>query len=528
MPHVVLPHSALRYPEDFDYQVEQGKRIFRQAFGHTPRGMWPSEGSVSDAAVRRLLQHDIAWVASDEAVLARSRLARGLSPDPRQAYRVEDGERELAMIFRNQRLSDLIGFTYMHWDPTAAADDFIREVLRAAQGADPDADRPPLVAVILDGENCWEHYPEDGIFFLRALYGRLSRDPRIEAVTVSEYLERYPPVRTIDHVFAGSWIHHDFSIWIGHPEDNAAWDLLATTRAAIERRTPEGWSMERAAAAGEEAGATTGDDDTGHGRNADAVEWSALAQAWRHLYIAEGSDWFWWYGDEHWCDHLDVFDQLFRGHLTAAYDALGEDAPPECLRAIKGRFGRPPSSEQVPVRFINPIIDGRVTHFYEWKLAGQVDANLNGATMRIGARELTHLHYGFDLEHLYLRVDGVEKFSQSSSEASRALCVDVSRPERLRLELDLVPADGRGRTPRLLRYDGNAFTGVETGALCAVRDVVEIQLPFRELSVHHGDTIELAVILIHEGRTVEALPAHGPLVFRAPDPDFEATMWSAS
>ncbi len=519
MPYVVLPRTRLSYPDDFDYHVVHGREIYERAFGVRPAGMWPSEGSISDSAVRRLIQHGVRWLASDEGVLARSRLAGNDPPDPRHPYLVEaDGERA-ALIFRNQRLSDLIGFTYMHWNPAAAAADFVEEVVRAGRLRPMAGGRPPLVPVILDGENCWEHYPEDGIFFLRELYSRLAGDPRIETVTVSDYLERHPPERRIDRVYAGSWINHDYTIWIGHPEDNAAWDLLAATRATLERHTPPEWSWRQmaAAAASEPAAAASG-----------SPERPALAKAWRHLYIAEGSDWFWWYGDEHWCNHLDVFDQLFRGHLIAAYEALGLEVPPECMRAIKGRFGRLPSSEQVPVRFIAPSIDGRVTHFYEWKLAGQVDATQNGATMRIGARELSHLHYGFDLDHLYLRVDGVEKFSQTSNEEERRLWIELSRPQRVRIELSLAPADGRRRQPLVFSHDDGGFRRRETEGVYAVRDVMEVEIPFAELAVSHGDTVEVAVMLVHDGRTLEALPSHGPLVFRAPDPDFEATMWSAS
>jgi len=495
MPDVRLPRAHIQYPADFDAQVESALARFTAAFGRRPRGMWPSEGSVSDAAVRRLLGRGLTWLASDEEILYRSRLD-GRDPDPRYAYLLGNGNGEdLALIFRHKRLSDLVGFSYMNWDPKEAARDFAEQVLRAA--GDPNGD-VPLVPVILDGENCWEYYPEDGLFFLRELYGLLDRHPVIEMVTVSDYLARYPPSRRIERLFAGSWINHNFAIWIGHPEDNAAWDLLARTRTAVE-----------AAAAARPA------DDPG------------VAAARRHVAIAEGSDWFWWYGDDHWCAHIDVFDQLFRAHLTAAHEAVGIVPAPELRGVIKGRFGRPRTDEQVPVRFVTPTIDGRVTHFYEWKLAGRVEAAQGGGAMHQTDGQLRVLHYGFDLEHLFVRVDGNARFIASPVHGEM-LVLEVTQPHRVRVEIPLEPRNGRTRGARLWRYADGSFHEEPSRATCAVDQVIELQVPFAELMIRDGDLIEIAILRVANGRTVEALPARAPVVFQAPGTDFEAMMWSAS
>jgi alpha-amylase/alpha-mannosidase (GH57 family) len=498
VPHVRLPRTRIQYPDDFDEQVRTALDRFTEAFGVRPAGMWPSEGSVSDAAVRRLATHGLTWAASDEEILRRSRLA-GTSPDPRYAYLVGDGgDEEIALVFRNKRLSDLIGFSYMNWDPKEAARDFTEQVLEAAGGSDSGA--PPLVPVILDGENCWEYYPEDGLFFLRELYGLLDSHPSIEMVTVSEYLERYPPTRRIDRLFAGSWINHNFDIWIGHSEDNAAWDLLSRTRSAV---------MTAAQSRPAEDG--------------------GVKAARRHLAIAEGSDWFWWYGDEHWCAHIEVFDQLFRAHLTAAYEAVGLVAPAELRGAIKGRFGRPRSDEQVPVRFIAPQIDGRVTHFYEWKLAGKVEVAEGGGTMHQVDSQLRAIHYGFDLSHLFVRVDGADRSrGVGSAAAGDLLVIEITRPRRMRVEVEIAPQDGQVLPARLTRFADGGFSASPSGSLCAVDQVVEVQMPFADLGITAGDTVELAVLRMQDGRTLESLPARSPVVFRAPDHDFEAMMWSAS
>ncbi|HWN83060.1 MAG TPA: glycoside hydrolase family 57 protein, partial [Candidatus Udaeobacter sp.] len=311
MPDVRLPRARIQLPEDCDEQVRSAVAAYTAAFGRPPAGMWPSEGSLSDAVARRLPGHGLRWAASDEEVLAHSTLESG-GPDLRSAYLVGDGRTggaDLALIFRHKRLSDLIGFSYMHWDPKEAARDFVEQVRRAADPPLPPGDPPPLVPVILDGENCWEYYPEDGRYFLQELYQLLDHHPEVEMVTVSDYLVRYPPRRRIERLFAGSWINHNFAIWIGHPEDNLAWDLLLRTRSAVI-----------------EAAAGRPDSDPG------------VLAARRHLLIAEGSDWFWWYGDDHHSAHIEVFDQLFRAHLVAAHEAVGLVAPAELRGAIKGSF----------------------------------------------------------------------------------------------------------------------------------------------------------------------------------------------
>ena len=507
MPNVRLPRPRIQYPADFDEQVTSAITAFESAFGVRPAGMWPSEGSVSDAAVRRLPGLGIRWAASDEDVLAHSTVTPG-APDPRHAYRIEDGAgRDLALVFRHKRLSDLIGFSYMNWDPKDAARDFTQQVLAAAAaparggetGGDA-GDAPPLIAVILDGENCWEHYPEDGLFFLRELYGLLGPHPEIEMVTVSDYLARYPPVRRIERLHAGSWINHNFAIWIGHPEDNTAWELIARTRAAIET-----------AAAALPAG--------------DARALTAR----RHLLAAEGSDWFWWYGDEHRSAHDEVFDQLFRARLVAAHEALGLVVPAELGSAIKGRFGGRKRDEQVPVRFMRPTIDGQVTHFYEWKLAGRVEAAKSGGAMQPVAARLHALHYGFDRAHLFLRVDA-EQGAGEEAAAAGVLAVEITQPRRTRIEIDCRSGAGNGeiRPARLLRYANGGFSPAPSAAAFAAGQVIEIEVPFAELGIRPGDTVEVAVLRMEEGRTVESLPARSPVVFTAPGDDFEATMWSAS
>src|SRR5437867_2070826 len=153
------------------------------------------------------------------------------------------------------------------------------------------------------------------------------------------YLERYPPQDTLPRLFAGSWIAHNFAIWIGHEEDNTAWDALQRTREHLRARAQQGY-----------------------------IPPERLEQAWQEIYIAEGSDWFWWYGDDHSSTQDALFDYLFRKHLQNVYLLLGDTPPADLSRPIRSRAARPICT--LPRGFLNVKIDGRWT-FFEWLSAGR-------------------------------------------------------------------------------------------------------------------------------------------------------------
>src|SRR5205807_10379920 len=192
-------------------------------------------------------------------------------------YAVQEGDARLGIVFRDHALSDLIGFHYQRSDPGAAADSFVANLHGIGQAI--QSEEQALVSVILDGENCWEHYPGGGVAFLRELYGRCTLTPGVQPTTVGDYLERFPPQDTLPHLFAGSWISHNFAIWIGHEEDNTAWDTLHRTREYLCQRERDAVKMaEGKGAAAEKQGVDT------------ALALTRIRQAWEEIYIAEGSD----------------------------------------------------------------------------------------------------------------------------------------------------------------------------------------------------------------------------------------------
>src|SRR5262249_11137965 len=195
----------------------------------------------------------------------------------------KEGDAELGIVFRDHALSDLIGFHYQRSQGEEAASDFLRHLQNIRRAVPPE--NPCLVSVILDGENCWEHYPHGGVPFLRSLYKKLTTTPGIRPVQIADYLEQTPRGDTLPRLFAGSWIHHNFAIWVGHEEDNTAWDALHKAREHLRKRSEQ-----------------------------PHISKEKLARAWGEIYIAEGSDWFWWFGPEHSSAQDAVFDYLFRKH----------------------------------------------------------------------------------------------------------------------------------------------------------------------------------------------------------------------
>ncbi|MEZ5290112.1 MAG: glycoside hydrolase family 57 protein [Vicinamibacterales bacterium] len=295
-PGAPLPHPAFRWPEDADDQLVRAAQAHAGWFGRPPAGVWPSEGGVSPATAAAVARAGFRWMATDEAILRASRALAGLETPAALCHRTHEiatPDGPVRVVFRDHGLSDAIGFTYQGWAAEGAVGDFV-ERLRAAgrQAALPGS--PPTVAVILDGENAWEHYADGGRPFLRALYGALEAAADIEPVTMSEATTG--EAEPLPRLFAGSWIHADFGIWIGHADDRRAWAQLARARAAFAKEAK--------------------------GLDAAAVEGARQA-----LRAAEGSDWFWWYGDDHSSLHDRDFDALFRRHVRRAWHHLGLEVP---------------------------------------------------------------------------------------------------------------------------------------------------------------------------------------------------------
>jgi hypothetical protein len=460
--------------------------------------MWPGEGSVSQAMIPLLARHGIEWIATDEEILGCStggrigRDGRGHVRHPELLYRawkVREAESKLAIVFRDHAMSDQIGFHYQRSPGPVAAADFMAKL--AAIGDACRHNPATLAPVILDGENCWEYYPDGGVSFLRSVYRGVARDPRIRPVKIGEFLSEHPPVDALPRLFAGSWISHNFAIWIGHPEDNRAWDALHAARQFLVEE-------ERLL----------------------AHDPAAVARAWNEIYIAQGSDWYWWYGDDHSSASDALFDNSFRKHLRNVYTLLGYD-PPGSLYTPISQSGAHHLLHGQPISFSNVKIDGRATYF-EWIDAARYVCGNDRGTMSLVARGVFHsIWFGFDAERLLVRVDteaGPARERLAEADRLRIGFVDPA----LREIVVLAPAESApvGYLNHAGRPLANGTTvQVATGA------ILELAVPFARLDLEPGDPIRFYVELLRAESSLDRAPREGIFELAVPSPDFEQIMW---
>ncbi len=500
MPDVALPSYRGGYPEDAAEHVRRAVASHIERFGRAPVGMWPSEGSVCQAVIPLLAGHGLRWIATDEEILGCSthglvgRDSRGHVRNPDRLYRpwrVREGDSELAILFRDHSMSDQVGFHYQRSPGHVAAGDFLGKVraIRDACRHDPSA----LVPVILDGENCWEYFPDGGVSFLRSLYQNAVRDPAVRPVRVDEFLDEHPPreAETLPRLFAGSWISHNFAIWIGHPEDNRAWDALHAAREFLVQEQ------------------STGRHDA-----------DSLARAWDEIYIAEGSDWFWWFGDDHSSAQDALFDHLFRKHLRNVYALLGSDPPGSLFEPIARGAAHPPMHDQ-PLSFLRVKIDGRAPYF-EWIDAARYACGNDRGTMTLVSKGLLRtVWFGFDADRLLIRLD-----TEGGSARHRLAEVDRLRigfVDPVETEVVVIgPA-----TPRPTAYlnrPGSPPINGETVEI-ATGPVLEMAIPFGPLSRTPGEPIRFYVELFSEESSLDRAPREGVLELTTPSHDFEKIHW---
>ena len=499
MPRANLPAARFRHPEDARSQVAQGIARFREIFGFTPAGMWPSEGSVSDEALSIIAGCGIKWVATDEEILART-LPAGLGPGKGRLYHpytFQQGARELKMFFRDHQLSDLIGFTYSSWEPSRAVEDFMGR-LRAIREQTPDA---RVVPVILDGENAWEYYPENGYGFLRHLYGTIASTDGFELLTCSEALDRGPERRVIERIHPGSWINADYGIWVGHPEENQAWDYLERAREAAVTSSP---AVAERLAVGDGRGETAGIDD-----NARLVCTS--------LYAAEGSDWFWWYGDDHFSVHSDRFDRLFRKHLMNVYRLLGLDVPRELFEPIKKTT--PAGLVREPAALITPQVNGLVDDYFEWLAAGLFDLSKQSSAMHAAESLFQSFFYGFDRKNLYFRLDSPARLAELL-QVDDELHLNVVSGGEFRLDITPAATDG----PLLRRGDGTWHATGSRGTW-GIDRICEVAIPLAPLGLEPRGKLFASVTLTRGGEEFGRWPADAPLLLAYAGPELEIDNW---
>ncbi len=517
LPGSPLPKIPFAYPDDAAEQVSRGREVFKTLFRMYPEGLWPSEGSISPAALEIASRAGFRWAATDEALLSKAlgknilRDVVGVPLEPTWLYHpyvANTPAGPIRMFFRDHHLSDLVGFEYSRWSPPDAASHFcniIRNIYQKLSSI-PKHHRKEsyVVPVILDGENAWEYFPDSGEEFLRTLMGRLTEmSPDVSCVTLSNALHKIDYDIELPTIPSGSWIDGTFNIWIGHREDHAAWELLARARSLLQSRYDQA-------------------------RKEGKKPSKELTDAFDHLLAAEGSDWCWWYGDEHFTPHGPEFDRLFRSHVKAAYRELGEPHPdaidipiirPDRIPAERNHLKR-------PLTYIYPKINGNLSSYYEWSAATRYFPRPEfGAMHRAASGVLECLHFGFDKSNLYLRID----LHSFIFEPPDPLEVEILFPTKNRkISTVLFPAeqsmraaivnigetvspDNMATTPDILRT--------------SFRKVLELGITFRELGCEKEDRIEFFLTIVRPGSIGERWPMYGTFLADLPGENFEEEMW---
>ncbi|HHX09388.1 MAG TPA: glycoside hydrolase [Chloroflexi bacterium] len=496
-PKAIMPTERFSYPEDALAHLAKSVEMYEEHFGQPVRGLWPGEGSVAEEIVPMVSDAGYAWMQTGEPVLVASlglegdRFARDgedIVTDPDTFYRPyyvqgETGEK-VAVFFRDWSISDKIGFTYSGMSGEAAANDMvsrleaIREKLQGVEG-------PHIVSIVVDGENAWENYDNDGKEFFHYLYSLLGQSKTLKTITPSEYLELYPEQRELETLFPGAWFSANYDTWIGEAEEAEGWNLLGQVRSDLAKV---------------QAGEIT-------------AEGGDLEEAFDFMYLAEGSDWFWWYGTDQDSGQDSYFDLGYRELLKSVYTSLNLE---------------PPANLDIPVIQPQPVkaktaVNGEGTP----EIDGQVeDEAWNRAANYAGVRnsQIKDFYYTLDQENLYLRLDleealsgdqAVQLYLNLPAERNRML-TGLEEDVRLTMPANKVILINQNQgVGTLYQNDGYTWSEQEAvfGQAAFGQNTLELALPLSVLGeVSSGDTIPFQLVL--SGTPALVFPAEAPGVIQ--------------
>ncbi|AFZ03822.1 glycoside hydrolase [Calothrix sp. PCC 6303] len=507
--NMALPQARFQWSEDIPRHLQKSWDLYIDRFGASPKGLWPSEQSVSPEILPHIIKQGFKWICSDEAVLGWTlkhffhRDGAGNVLEPQllyRPYRLQTPEGDVAIVFRDHRLSDLIGFTYGSMAPKKAAADLVghlQAIARMQRQQQPE--QPWLVTIALDGENCWEFYQQDGKPFLEALYQSLSNEPHLKLVTVSEFLEKHPATATIksDNLHSGSWVDGSFTTWIGDPVKNRAWDYLTAARQTLANH-PE------------------------------ATE-ETNPEAWEALYAAEGSDWFWWFGEGHSSNQDAIFDQLFREHLCGIYQALKEPIPPYLYQPLESHEAK---SDSRPTSFIHPIVDGKGDE-QDWDKAGRIEIGGSRGTMH-NSSPIQRLWYGVDHLNFYLRLDfksGIKPGHDLPTELNLLWYYPGHTMHNSPIPLEKLPNTEplnylfhHHLEINLLTQSVNFWEATDNLQWCsrtsraqvAIDKCLELAVPWADLQIPPDFALQLVMVLAEEGSYQDYLPQNSLIPIEVP------------
>lgn len=385
----VLP-SNLRMSKDAIAQTKLALDKMEEIFGRRPKGIWPPEHCVSAKTLDVLADLGVKWTISDEGILANSinydfvRDFKGHLADPYhllKTYEYKTHNSKIDIIFRDSIIPNLISFEYPSVDSQKAANDLYDRIKVIQNRILASPDESHLLTIALDGENSWENYQEDGSHFLKAIYKLIEEDDTLETVLISDYIEHDKNIKKLPKIYSGSWINRNFQLWIGEPTKNQAWNALKRTHDDFNKFVEE---------------------NPNHPN---------IEKARNEIFTAEGSDWFWWYGEPNSSGQDHLFDYLFREHLKNVYKYF--DMPvPTSLEMPLGLMSKPSS---LPTGSITPVMDGQDRIDDEWLNAGVIE--LPDIPYSEDLKFFKKIKFGFDSDNLYLRFYVDEEVRENSTSA---------------------------------------------------------------------------------------------------------------
>ncbi len=482
-----LPASLGMF-DDAKEQVRRALDRIEEVFGVRPKGFWPPELCVGPKTFNILAKEGIKWTISDECVLASSinfdfiRDFKGNLNDPYHLLKVYEYQNmPINVIFRDRNIPNLINFEYAGIDSKMAAGDLFDKIKIIQSKLLVSPDNSHLLTISLDCENCWENYQNDGNDFLERIYSLIEHDDTLETVLISDYIENDQHKKPLNKIYSGSWIDRTFQYWIGESTKNKAWAYLKTTKDDFEAFVK----------------------GNKHHPNIEAAR--------KELFIAEGSDWFWWYGEPNNSGQDFVFDYMFREHLKNVYLILGLEPPEKLDVSLITTYEMP---FKHPSRSITPKMDGLVSSYNDWYYAGSISM-LDGPVFR-ESKNVDKILFGCDSENMYFRlhinkgsgeISFVERINQFyiyirnatriGNRAYNRLISKTDNPypvlrEKFEDELTLTLVKDTLYPPRLTKVlHPNMWTLANPDKIkVEYKEVIDVTIPFDIFGVKKGETVE--------------------------------------
>ncbi len=392
-----LPKYEVFLKDDAKRQIDRAIEYYKKLFEKRPNGFWPSEGAISYEFLKELSSKEILWACSDEDILYKSGHFNKNDIYKKSYLFFED--KKIALFFRDKTLSDLIGFSYSSLDEESAVLDFISRLKSIYESSEDSL----VVSVILDGENAWEHYRDNAIYFFDKLYSKIQECDWIETRLFDEVLHDSDIAsNNLFDIKAGSWINGDFNIWVGHREKNLAWEFIF--------RAKEEFLKQKS-----------------------SLDKEVIKKIENEFLIAQSSDWFWWYGDDHYTDLALEFDGLFRDHIINIYTLMDQKPPIDLYKSIveiknRSNFIKNPSNR------VTITLDGKITNFFEWLGCGVVELEHELSSMSMSEFLIKKIYFGNDKRYCYIALVGDIKGDKILMEFENSKEIELEISKELKIE----------------------------------------------------------------------------------------------